>query len=35
MVVAERIAAEAAVTHPVRELVLKDGRAVACDGRLV
>jgi cytosine/creatinine deaminase len=35
LVVAARTAAEAVVTHPVRELVLKDGRAVARDGRLV
>ncbi len=35
VVVAARTAAEAVVTHPVRELVLKDGVAVARDGRLV
>jgi cytosine deaminase len=35
VVVAARTAAEAVVTHPVRELVLKDGRVVARDGRLV
>jgi cytosine deaminase len=34
VVVAARTAAEAVVTHPVRELVLKDGRVVARDGRL-
>ena len=35
VVVAARTAAEAVVTHPVRELVLKGGRVVARDGRLV
>jgi cytosine deaminase len=35
VVVAARTAAEAVVTHPVRELVLKQGRVVARDGRLV
>ena len=34
VVVAARTAAEAVVTHPRRELVLKDGRVVARDGRL-
>jgi hypothetical protein len=34
-VVAARTVAEAVVSHPVRELVLKDGRVVARDGRLV
>jgi cytosine deaminase len=34
LVVAARTAAEAVVTHPVRELVLKGGRVVACAGRL-
>jgi cytosine/creatinine deaminase len=34
VVVAARTAAEAVVTHPIRELVLKDGRVVARDGRL-
>jgi cytosine/adenosine deaminase-related metal-dependent hydrolase len=35
VVVAARTAAEAVVTHPVRELVVKDGRVVVRDGRLV
>jgi cytosine deaminase len=35
LVVAARTAAEAVVAHPVRELVLKDGRLVARNGRLV
>jgi hypothetical protein len=35
VVVAARTAAEAVVGHPIRELVLKDGRVVARDGRLV
>jgi cytosine deaminase len=35
VVVAARTAAEAVVSHPIRELVLKDGRVVARDGRLV
>ncbi len=34
VVVAARTAAEAVVTHPARELVLKRGRVVARDGRL-
>jgi cytosine/adenosine deaminase-related metal-dependent hydrolase len=34
LVVAARTAAEAVVTHPVRELVLKGGRVVARDGSL-
>ena len=35
LVVAARTAAEAVVTHPARELVLKAGRVVARDGRMV
>jgi cytosine deaminase len=35
VVVPAHTAAEAVVTHPVRELVLKDGRVVARNGRLV
>ncbi len=35
VVVAARTAAEAVVAHPARELVLKRGRVVARDGRLV
>jgi cytosine/adenosine deaminase-related metal-dependent hydrolase len=35
VVVAARTAAEAVVSHPIRELVLKDGRVVARDGHLV
>jgi cytosine deaminase len=35
VVVAARTAAEAVVTHPVRDLVLKHGRVVAREGRLV
>jgi len=34
VIVAARTAAEAVVTRPVRELVLRDGRVVARDGRL-
>ena len=35
VVVPARTAAEAVVTRPVRELVLKDGEIVARDGRIV
>src|SRR3954451_10456200 len=35
VVVPARTAAEAVVTRPVRELVLKDGEVVARDGRIV
>ena len=35
VVVPARTAAEAVVTHPVREIVLKDGEIVARDGRIV